>query len=164
MTRRQNILYYTMDAYLIQKSVALRWLLALAVLLQSGIFNCCFYHQGSLIMIITYSVFQINECLNVHEYFCFFVSQITLCTYVTILFPFNVISALPGAVQVVRTADPLTLYLTPVGRSYMCNLPKSIKIFDDKKTARVTITLNRVQIQPFAAMNHRQYGMRTSLS
>ncbi|CAL8110676.1 unnamed protein product [Orchesella dallaii] len=66
--------------------------------------------------------------------------------------------ALPGAVQVIHSDDPLTLYLTPLTKSYMCNLPKVIKIFDDKKSARVTITLNRVQIQPFAAMTHRQYG------
>lgn len=71
--------------------------------------------------------------------------------------------ALPGAVQVIHSDDPLTLYLTPVGRSYMCNLPKVVKIFDDKKSARVTITLNRVQIQPFAAMTHREYGSGESI-
>ncbi|OXA42683.1 lysosome-associated membrane glycoprotein 5 [Folsomia candida] len=63
-----------------------------------------------------------------------------------------------GQFQQVHSADPLTLFLTPIGRSYTCNMAKDVKLYDDKRAARVTVRLTRFQIQPFAAMTHRQYG------
>ena len=70
----------------------------------------------------------------------------------------------PGYLKVIHSNDPLTLYLTPVGRSYTCTLPKEIKLLGEKKTTRVLITLNRVKIQPFASMTRRQYGKGQSVS
>lgn len=37
-------------------------------------------------------------------------------------------------------------------------MAKDVKLYDDKRAARVTVRLTRFQIQPFAAMTHRQYG------
>jgi len=67
-------------------------------------------------------------------------------------------SGIPGLTQVIRTPDPLTLFLTPIGQAYGCNLAKDIKLSDANKSARVTITLSRFRVQPFAEMTHRQYG------
>jgi hypothetical protein len=64
----------------------------------------------------------------------------------------------PGMMQIIHSSDPLTLYLTPIGRAYGCERAKDIKLYDDKKFARVTISLSRFKVQPFAEMTHRQFG------
>jgi hypothetical protein len=65
---------------------------------------------------------------------------------------------LPGGIQMARSPDPFTLWLTPIGESYSCSVTQEVKIMDAKKQGRVTIVLRRIQIQPFAEMTRRQFG------